>query len=144
MGGRAFPFKIDPLYRSYLIFFLAAPQINFHSSIKMCCSFDYVNIFKKNGAVSGVGSDFFSDWTLTQTACTMECRKVVVIPGYQLGDSISRSQGNSTISLFSQESSFCRRPKSHSCMSPLHTGWKLHFCVGEYPSKKLVSIQYAG
>ena len=32
----------------------------------------------------------------------------------------------------SQEHSFCRRPKSHSCMSPLHTGWKLLFCVGEY------------
>ena len=31
-------------------------------------------LFQKNGAVSGVGSDFLS-----------ECRKVVVMPGYTLG-----------------------------------------------------------
>ena len=46
--------------------------------------------YKKNGAVSCVGSDFISDWALylaqnLQTAWTMECRKIVVIPRYPLG-----------------------------------------------------------
>ncbi len=39
---------------------------------------------------------------------------------------------------YSQEHSFCRRPKSHSCMSPLHTGWKLLF--GEPAFKLSVTI----
>ncbi len=42
----------------------------------MCCSFDYV--MQENDAVSFVETDFI------QTACTMECRRVVVIPGYPI------------------------------------------------------------
>ncbi len=49
-------------------------------------------LYKKNGAVTGVGSDFIfiSDWALhlartIETACTIECRKVVAILGYPVG-----------------------------------------------------------
>ena len=52
-----------------------------HTLIKECVAL-LIGLYKKNGAVSCVGFDFV---LYLQTACTMECRKVVVIPGYPLG-----------------------------------------------------------